>query len=102
MTASNRDWDFCLRALQIAEPCFVPTASYRCRLHNTSTSVESPERNPMEANALFADYYRDTLEQPPANRFAPARASMGWSYLANGLDPGPGRHAGARDSGAAR
>ena len=87
---SNHDWDFCLRALRVAEPCFVPTVSYRYRLHEANTVSESRERNRREALALFTDYYVDVLQTAPANRFAPARSSMGWTCLAKGLVLGQG------------
>jgi len=87
---SNHDWDFCLRALKLAEPCFVPQVSYRYRRHDANTIAESAERNHLEANALFADYYASVVDGVPPNRFAPSRATMGWSCLAKGFAVGQG------------
>ncbi len=86
----HHGWDFCLRALRLAEPCFVPAMSYRYRLHDTEANAGSRERDRLEATAIFTDYYRSILDQPPANRFAPARSTLGWSCLARGLSVGQG------------
>lgn len=88
---SNHDWDFCLRALWIAEPCFIPAALYRYRIHGTNTIRESVDRNREEALPVFAEYHRKALHQTPVNRFAPARATMGLDYLAKALSAGQGK-----------
>ncbi|MGZ9234678.1 MAG: glycosyltransferase [Anaerolineales bacterium] len=86
----NHDWDFCLRALWLAEPCFVPAALYRYRIHGTNTIRESVDRNRAEALPVFAEYHRKALHQAPVNRFGPARATMGPGYLAKALSAGQG------------
>jgi GT2 family glycosyltransferase len=85
---SNHDWDFCLRALWLAEPRFVPAILYRYRIHGTNTIRESAHRNRSEALAMFAEYHRRAICQTPVNRFAPALATMGLGYLASTLRGG--------------
>jgi hypothetical protein len=62
--------------------------SYRYRRHEANTIAESAERNLREANALFAAYYASVIDGIPANRFAPARATMGWRCFAKGFAVG--------------
>lgn len=49
-------WDFCLRALRIAEPVLVPTPLYNYRLHegNDAAAVAAPARS--EARAICGSY----------------------------------------------
>ena len=85
---SNHDWDFCLRALWLSEPCFVPIALYRYRIHGTNTIRESVERNRAEALTMYAEYHQKALCQAPVNRFAPAMTTMGKGYLTKALSVG--------------
>lgn len=87
---SAHDWDYCLRALWLAEPGFVPQPLYRYRWHRANTIRESPARNLSETIRVTADYHALALHQRPVNRFAPSRATMGLDYLARNLAAGHG------------
>ncbi|MGH8850394.1 MAG: glycosyltransferase [Casimicrobiaceae bacterium] len=87
---SNHDWDFCLRALWLAEPCFVPADLLQYRLHGTNTIRESTQRNKSEADQLIADFHRRALSEEPGNPFAPSRRTTGIGYIATGLRKGHG------------
>jgi len=52
----NHDWDFCLRAIERAEPVFVPDPLYVYRLHGANTIVESAERARRESHEPVAAY----------------------------------------------
>ena len=77
--AGHEMWDFAMRALWIAEPCFTGAATYRHRVG----------RGPAGRNAeiaqvrLFHDYYLracDETQEPP-NRFAPSLTRWGPHFL---------------------
>lgn len=53
---ANHDWDFCLRASERSEPCFVDAALYRYRLHDSNTISESAERNRIEADQMLSGH----------------------------------------------
>ncbi len=76
----NHDWDFCLRAMQKAEPIFVEEPLYRYRLHGANTITESPEEARAEAAGICREYLEwATSVRPPENPLAPAVA--GWGAL---------------------
>lgn len=88
---SNHDWDFCLRALWLAEPCFVPKTLYRYRLHGNNTIRESTDRNQSEADVIFLNYYERALSQmSPENPFAPSSTTTGLEFIARSLSMGQG------------
>jgi glycosyltransferase involved in cell wall biosynthesis len=87
----NHDWDFCLRALAIAEPVFVPELLYRYRLHGTNTIVESAARARQEASRIGADYLQwARMTAQPENPFAPALATWGSLFVNAVLGSGMG------------
>ena len=78
----NHDWDFCLRALERAEPAFVHDPLYVYRLHGANTIVESSERARSEAREVVAAYLaRATSDEPLANPLAPSLASSREAFL---------------------
>jgi glycosyltransferase involved in cell wall biosynthesis len=87
---ANHDWDFCLRAVWLAEPCFVPRDLLEYRLHGKNTIRESPQRNKSEADRLLAAFHDRALSEEPGNPFAPSRHTAGIGYVANGLRRGHG------------
>lgn len=79
----NHDWDFCLRALEVAEPAFVPEPLYVYRLHGANTIVESSERARQESREVVAAYLaRAASDAPLANPLAPSLASSREAFLA--------------------
>jgi tetratricopeptide (TPR) repeat protein len=52
----NHDWDFCLRALERAEPTFVRDPLYIYRLHGANTILESAERAGRESHEPVSQY----------------------------------------------
>ena len=53
---ANHDWDFCLRASEWSEPCFVDVPLYGYRLHGANTISESVERNRLEADQILSEH----------------------------------------------
>jgi glycosyltransferase involved in cell wall biosynthesis len=86
----NHDWDFCLRALWRAEPCFVPAALYRYRLHEGNTIRESADAPRTEAYRVLGAYHERALVEPPINVFAPSRHTLGLRYVGDRLASGGG------------
>ena len=72
---ANHDWDFCLRASEWCEPCFVDAPLYRYRLHGTNTISESAERNLLEANQMLASHLARAFD--PSVKFANTQALSG-------------------------
>jgi glycosyltransferase involved in cell wall biosynthesis len=78
----NHDWEYCLRALQRAEPAWVQEPLYRYRLHGANTITESPRAARDEAARVCSAYLRWAIaETAPANPFAPALANWGRSFV---------------------
>ena len=78
----HETWDYALRACWLAEPYYLPTASYR---HRVSADAPAPNRDAagMTQARLFRDYYAiacDVARIPP-NPFAPSLASWGLQML---------------------
>ncbi len=74
----NHDWDFCLRALRLEEPVYVPEPLYCYRLHGANTIDESAERARAEALTVCTDYVAwARAEANPGNPFAPAISTWG-------------------------
>ena len=86
----NHDWDFCLRALWLSEPFFVPLELYRYRLHGHNTILESNNKPRLEANRIIANYHLVAAAQKPDNPFAPSRHTLGLRYFSNFLSLGGG------------
>lgn len=87
----NHDWDFCLRALALAEPAFVAAPLYRYRLHASNTITESAKRARDEALRVCADYLAwASHAQGPSNPFAPAFATWGMTFVNAVLASGMG------------
>ena len=80
--ASNPLRDFSLRALWLAEPCFVPTALNHWQIDPDRLDASAGERHYVEVQELLGAYFRRALSESPPNRFAPARSSNGWQALA--------------------
>ena len=73
---------FCLRALWLAEPCFVPAPLYHWQIDPDRLGASAGERHYVEVQELLGGYFRRALGESPPNRFAPARTSNGWRSLA--------------------
>ena len=87
----NHDWDFCLRALKLEEPVFVPEPLYGYRLHDANTITESGERARSEARDVCAAYLEwARSELHPVNPFAPALSTWGPPFINAVLDGGMG------------
>ena len=72
----NHDWDFCLRALERAEPVFVREPLYVYRLHGANTIAESSERARHESFEPVAAFLsRATSGVAFGNPLAPSLAS---------------------------
>ncbi len=72
---ANHDWDFCLRASEWCEPCFVDASLYRYRLHGANTISESAERNLLEANQMLSGHLARAFD--PSVKFANTHALSG-------------------------
>jgi hypothetical protein len=87
----NHDWDFCLRALQLEEPVFLPEPLYGYRLHDSNTITESRERARSEAHGVCTDYLTwARSELHPVNPFAPALSTWGPPFVSAMLIGGMG------------
>ncbi|MEP7181739.1 MAG: SEC-C metal-binding domain-containing protein [Betaproteobacteria bacterium] len=77
-------WDFCLRALPLAEPVFVPSAEVVVRIVDPTPA---PRRRSADVDAaqvaMFAAYYADACRDDcvPRNRFAPCVAHWRLHFL---------------------
>jgi GT2 family glycosyltransferase len=79
----NHDWDFCLRALERAEPVFVAEPLYLYRLHGANTIMESAQGARKEAHEPVAGYLaRATSAANFANPLAPSLATSHDAFLA--------------------
>jgi glycosyltransferase involved in cell wall biosynthesis len=53
----NHDWDFCLRAVRVAEPEFCPATTYAYRLHGSNTIYEAAKGGgAREADTVLNEY----------------------------------------------
>lgn len=78
----NHDWDFCLRALQAAEPVFVREPLYFYRLHGSNTIDESIEQASVEMREICSDYLRWVGTGAKASGpFAPCIANWGSIFM---------------------
>lgn len=80
--ASNPLRDFSLRALWLAEPCFVPATLNYWQIDPDRLDASAGERHYVEVQELLGGYFRRALGESPPNRFAPAHSSNGWQALA--------------------
>lgn len=87
----NHDWDFCLRALALAEPAWTGAALYRYRLHGSNTITESAQKARDEAMRVCGDYLgRASQVQAPSNPFAPALSTWRATFVNAVLGTGMG------------
>jgi hypothetical protein len=87
----NHDWDFCLRAIRLAEPAFVSAETYRYRLHAANTIGESREGTRDEANLMMSDFLAWAMTEDPAgSSLAPSLANWGTPFLVSVLESGMG------------
>lgn len=63
---ANHDWDFCLRASEWSEPCFVDSPLYRYRIHGANTISENAARNRVEADEILSQHLARAFD-PLAN-----------------------------------
>ncbi len=57
----NHDWDFCLRASEVAEPIVVDSPLYFYRVHAGNTISESKDSATGEADAVFSEFLARAL-----------------------------------------
>jgi glycosyltransferase involved in cell wall biosynthesis len=87
----NHDWEFCLRAIWMGEPAYLPEPAYLYRLHGSNTINESRGAALAEANAILAAALaRSRSAEPPANPLAPTRLRWGDAVLVQCLEAGLG------------
>ncbi len=87
----NHDWEFCLRAIWMAEPAYLPDCAYLYRLHGANTINESHRAACEEADAILAAALaRSGSSEPPANALAPSKHRWGDAVLIQCLEAGLG------------
>jgi len=76
-------WDFCMRALWLAEPVYVPSAEYRHRVAPDAKAVPSTSDQGAAQVALFAAYYARACRDDcvPPNSYAPSVAHWRLHFL---------------------
>jgi len=77
-------WDFCMRALWLAEPAYAPSSEYRHRVAAPTAAAEPPAADYGVAQvAMFAEYYARACrdECVPPNPFAPSVAHWRMHFL---------------------
>lgn len=75
----HHDWDFCLRALDEAEPIHLPDARYFYRFHDHNTIAEQSAQKQIEVDNMLSQYISAalSLNHRPRNRWAPAYVNWG-------------------------
>ena len=87
----NHDWDFCLRAVMLAEPVFVPDPLYEYRLHDSNTIAESSALARAEGEGIGGEFLRAATEAGTAsNPWAPTLSVWGPALLTSVLRSGMG------------
>jgi GT2 family glycosyltransferase len=87
----NHDWEFCLRAIWMDEPAYLPEPVYLYRLHGSNTINESRGAALAEANAILAAALaRSRSADPPPNPLAPSTHRWGDAVLVQCLEAGLG------------
>ena len=86
----NHDWEFALRAVRVAEPKFVPAATYHYRLHDSNTiSGAIGDGGMSEANSMLTEFFRwASSERASANPLAPTRQTWGMYFVCSCLNNG--------------
>ena len=86
----NHDWDFCLRALRVAEPVFVPLKGYGYRLHGANTIADAMQGGGrQEADEFLTQYIHWAMEeQSSENPIAPTMRNWGMFFLCSILGRG--------------
>ncbi|MEP7181675.1 MAG: glycosyltransferase [Betaproteobacteria bacterium] len=87
----NHDWDFCLRALRLAEPLFVPETLYEYRWHGGNTIAGSRDIARAEADDLLRRHHATACAgEPCQNRFAPDAATWRERHWLAAMQSGQG------------
>jgi glycosyltransferase involved in cell wall biosynthesis len=73
------DWEFMLRAITVAEPCYVLETAYRYRIHTANTFGSLQHLAEADSAATLASYYRRVANARTKNRMAPTPAN--WPYV---------------------
>lgn len=86
----NHDWEFCLRAVRVAEPEFVPAPTYYYRLHGSNTiSGAIGDGGMNEANIMLTEYFRwASGGNVSANSLAPTMRTWGMYFVCSCLNNG--------------
>lgn len=86
----NHDWEFCLRAVRVAEPKFVPAPTYHYRLHDSNTiSGAIGDGGMNEANIMLTEFFRwASSERASANPLAPTMRTWGMYFVCSCLNSG--------------
>jgi glycosyltransferase involved in cell wall biosynthesis len=73
------DWEFMLRAITIAEPCYVPETAYRYRIHGANAFSSLQHLAADDTEATLGSYYRRIASRSVKNPLAPTPAN--WPYV---------------------
>lgn len=73
------DWEFMLRAITIAEPCYVGETAYHYRMHSANTFDSLQHLAVADTAATLASYYKRVADGRTRNRKAPT--PMNWPYV---------------------
>jgi hypothetical protein len=79
----NHDWDFCLRALRVAEPAYAPSKTYGYRLHSSNTIAHAASGGGrQEADGMLGQYIGWAMGGAPSeNPVAPTWHNWGMHFL---------------------
>jgi glycosyltransferase involved in cell wall biosynthesis len=80
--------ELCLRMLWLSEPRYVPIPLYQRRIPADRGGKNSSGALTEDALQALGRYHTLALSDTPVNRFAPARSTMGLTYLGNYLTSG--------------
>ncbi|MCS6996045.1 MAG: glycosyltransferase [Casimicrobiaceae bacterium] len=88
----HHDWSFALAACFEAEPQYVPTATYRYRLHETNTISEAAAARLAEVARLLPPFFERVFAGGAPNPWAPDARRWGAGLVARLLSSGAGRY----------
>lgn len=73
------DWEFILRAITVAEPCYVAETAYRYRIHGTNAFSSLQHLAADDTEVTLGSYYRRIASGSVKNPMAPTPAN--WPYV---------------------
>lgn len=69
------DWDFLLRCVLVTEPLYIPTATYKYRVHGTNTFRSLEHIASAESALVYRNYFNQLILNRHPNRRAPGPVS---------------------------